>query len=169
MKRALIEQLSDWKTDPARKPILLRGIVNPKFFKIILSDIGLMQAVLDYDCKPWILEPEKAAADFGSVVEAFIGQEILAYSPPDQKKELYYWAREKRGSSAEVDYVVEIKGKIVPVEVKAGKSSALKSMFLFLKEKPSSQYGYHFSQLNFSTGRNILKFPLYAVHKALSQ
>jgi len=35
----------------------LAAEVNPKFFKIILSDIGLMQAVLEYDCKLWILEP----------------------------------------------------------------------------------------------------------------
>ncbi len=147
----------------------LAAEINPKFCKVILSDIGLMQAMLEYDCRNWILEPEKAATDFGAAVEAFVGQEILAYSPPDRKKKLYYWAREKRGSSAEVDYVAELKGNVVPVEVKAGRSSALKSMNLFLKEKPSSPYGLHFSQLNFSPGKTIHKVPLYAVFKALLQ
>ena len=45
-----------------------------------------MQSMLGYDTKGWILELEKAAADFGAVVESFIGQEILAYSSTDQKK-----------------------------------------------------------------------------------
>ncbi len=144
----------------------LAAEINPKFCKVILSDIGLMQAMLTYDCKSWILEPEKAAADFGSVVESFVGQEILAYSAPDQKQNLYYWAREKRGSTAELDYVAELHGDVIPIEVKAGRLSALRSMNLFLKEKSSSPYGLLFSQLNFSAGQTIRNYPLYSVFKA---
>ncbi|MCP4750120.1 MAG: ATP-binding protein [Proteobacteria bacterium] len=144
----------------------LAAEINPKLCKVILSDIGLMQAMLDYDCKSWILEPEKAATDFGAVVESFVGQEILAYSSPDQKCGLFYWAREKRGSSAEVDYVAELRGEVVPIEVKAGRSSALKSMNLFLEEKSSSPYGLHFSQKNFSSGQTVRNYPLYSVFKA---
>lgn len=143
----------------------LAAEINPKFCKVILSDVGLMQSMLEYDTKGWILEPEKAAVDFRAVVESFVGQEILAYSSTDQKKSLFYWARDKRGSSAEVDYVVEVGGDVVPVEVKAGRSSALKSMSLFLKEKPSSTYGLLFSQQNFLFRHSIRRYPLYAVSK----
>ncbi len=143
----------------------LAAEINPKFSKVILSDVGLMQSMLEYDAKGWILEPEKAAANFGAVVESFVGQEILAYSSTDQKKSLFYWARDKRGSSAEVDYVVELEGDVVPIEVKAGRSSALKSMSLFLKEKPSSTYGLLFSQHNFLFSHPIRRYPLYAVSK----
>jgi len=143
----------------------LAAEINPKFFKAILSDIGLMQAMLEYNPKNWILEPEKAAVNFGALVESFVGQEILAYSSPDLKSSLFYWAREKRGSSAEVDYVIELNGAVVPIEVKAGRSSSYKSMSLFLKEKPSSPYGIHFSQQNFSSNQIVRKIPLYAVFK----
>ena len=143
----------------------LAAEINPKFSKVILSDVGLMQSMLGYDIKAWILEPEKAAADFGAVVESFVGQEILAYSSTDQKKSLFYWARDKRGSSAEVDYVIQLGSDVVPIEVKAGRSSALKSMSLFLKEKPSSTYGLLFSQQNFLFRHPIRRYPLYAVSK----
>ena len=143
----------------------LAAEINPKFNKVILSDVGLMQSMLGYDTKGWILEPKKAAADFGAVVESFVGQEILAYSSTDQKKSLFYWARDKRGSSAEVDYVIQLGSDVVPIEVKAGRSSALKSMSLFLKEKPSSTYGLLFSQQNFLFRHPIRRYPLYAVSK----
>jgi len=47
----------------------------------------------------------------------------------------FYWAREKRGSAAEVDYVISQGREIIPVEVKAGKTGTLKSLHLFLREK----------------------------------
>ena len=48
--------------------------------------------------------------------------------------ELFYWARDARGSSAEVDYLAVRGGKIHPVEVKSGESGSLRSLHLFLKE-----------------------------------
>ena len=39
-------------------------------------------------------------------MEAFIGQKILAYQDPGSPGELFYWHREERSSSAEVDYVI---------------------------------------------------------------
>ncbi len=149
--------------------IPLAGEINPLFFKAIMSDIGLMQSMLDVDSGKWILQQEQAATNFGAVIEAFVGQELLAYAPPDQKKELFYWARQKRGSTAEVDYVTELKGQVIPIEVKAGKSYALKSMELFLNEKQHSPYGIHFSPKNFSFKSKIRQYPLYAVRKAITQ
>lgn len=147
----------------------LAGESNPLFFKVIMSDIGLMQTMLNIDTGRWILQQEQVATNFRAVVEAFVGQEMLAYAPADQKKELFYWARQKRGSTAEVDYVTEIKDQVIPIEVKAGKSYALKSMELFLNEKQHSPYGIHFSPKNFGFKSKIRQFPLYAVRKALVQ
>lgn len=50
--------------------------------------------------------------------EQFIGQEICSNSNFKREK-LYYWARDKRGSSAEVDYMIEKTHGVIPVEVKA--------------------------------------------------
>ena len=55
--------------------------------------------------------------------------------------ELFYWAREARGSSAEVDYLAVRAGKILPVEVKSGAAGALRSLHLFLKEYSNCPMG----------------------------
>jgi uncharacterized protein len=75
---------------------------------------------------------------------------------------LYYWQREKRGSSAEVDYLMEQDGKIIPVEVKSGGSGKMQSLNLFMEEKQSS-YGIRISLENFSRYDKIQVVPLYAI------
>jgi len=49
--------------------------------------------------------------------------------------ELYYWNREQRSSSSEVDYLLARGTQVLPVEIKAGKAGALKSLHVFAAEK----------------------------------
>ena len=49
--------------------------------------------------------------------------------------DLFYWNREKRGSAAEVDYLLPMEAQVLPVEVKAGKTGTLRSLHVFLQEK----------------------------------
>ena len=58
----------------------------------------------------------------GTIVEAFVGQEILAYSQAFQKKMFYFWQKENRTAQAKVDYVIQIQNQIIPVEAKSGKT-----------------------------------------------
>jgi hypothetical protein len=55
--------------------------------------------------------------------------------------ELYYWNREQRSSSSEVDYLLARGTQVLPVEIKAGKAGALKSLHVFAAEKRSSSGG----------------------------
>ena len=48
---------------------------------------------------------------------------------------LYYWLREKKSSSAEIDFLLPFHGNIIPIEVKAGSTGSLKSLHYFLHEK----------------------------------
>ena len=48
---------------------------------------------------------------------------------------MYYWNREKKSSSAEVDYLIPVNNVVIPVEVKAGASGSLKSLQVFISEK----------------------------------
>jgi len=50
---------------------------------------------------------------------------------------LYYWNRENPRTSSEVDYLFQIDGKIIPVEIKAGTTGSLKSLHVFASEKRS--------------------------------
>lgn len=69
------------------------------------------------------------------MAEQFIGQHLQGLLADSPNRELSYWLREGRATNAEVDYVAAVDGQIVPVEVKAGASHALKSLHQFVAEK----------------------------------
>ena len=66
-----------------------------------------------------------------------MAQELTAL----QNRELYYWAREERGSSAEVDYLLRKHGDVYPIEVKSGEGGTMRSMHLLLKAYPGIKQG----------------------------
>jgi uncharacterized protein len=100
----------------------------------------------------------------GALVEQFVGQELLSIVPGFLPGELYYWAREKPGSQAEVDYVINIDDTILPVEVKSGKTGSLRSIHVFLKKKQLS-LGIRLSLKPLALKDNILSVPLYMIHE----
>src|SRR3990167_8366988 len=141
----------------------LGGASNPEHFKTIMLDVALTEALLGQTNEEWILHPNESAINRGNITEAFVGQEILAYSTPLLRKDLYYWHKDSRSSQAEVDYVVNINHHIIPIEVKASKGSTLKSMHSFLESHPHAPYGIRISAHNYSVYKNIHSYPLYAV------
>ena len=75
------------------------------------------------------------------MAEQFVGQEMLV----SQSADLYYWSRQAKSSTAEVDYLAVIEGSIVPVEVKSGPSGRLRSLHLLLESLPDCERAYVFS------------------------
>lgn len=71
----------------------------------------------------------------GTTIEHLVGQELLA-SQFNILSSLNFWAREKKTSQAEVDYVYPFEGQLIPIEVKSGKDGSLKSLHLFMDEAP---------------------------------
>jgi predicted AAA+ superfamily ATPase len=140
---------------------------NPENFKINFLDVGLSQSILGADRSSWILEPDVHFANKGQVTEAFVGQEFLAYSLADKKGELFYWNREARSSNAEVDYLLQKKDHILPIEVKSGSPGHLKSLQLFLQTHNGSPQGIRFSSQNFAIDNHIHSYPLYTVFKLI--
>jgi hypothetical protein len=143
---------------------------NPDKFKPIFVDIALTQTILGLESKNWILNPSQAFANQGAIAEAFVGQELLAYSDSSAAMHLYYWQRETRSSQAEVDYLLSKDGNIIPIEVKSSAGTSLKSLHLFMQSRSQiSPYGVRFSTLNYSTFDNVRSYPLYAVAGLLQQ
>jgi len=138
---------------------------DPSDFKLLFLDVGLCQALLGLDLKAWFLNPLQAFANKGALVEAFVGQELLAYSYQTRKSSLFYWRRNAPSSQAEIDYVIQHQEHIIPIEVKNGLGTTLKSMHLFLESHPQSPYGIRFSTQNYSVHEKIHSYPLYAVVK----
>ena len=71
----------------------------------------------------------------GTMIEHIAGQELLArqYSALHG---LNFWIREKNTAVAEIDYIYQYKGKLIPVEVKSGADGRLRSLHLFMDMAP---------------------------------
>lgn len=143
--------------------IPLGAHVDPQCYKVIFLDIALGQALLGLDLEAWFLNPMQQFINKGEIIEAFVGQELLAYANPHAKSQLYYWQRNAPSSSAEIDYLMQSGEKIIPIEVKSGSGTTLKSMHLFLESHPQTLFGIRFSAQNYSKQDNLQSFPLYAV------
>lgn len=142
----------------------LAAETNPRYRKLMIFDTGIYQRFLRLDLTHLLLDEKIEQINKGALAEMFVGTELVKSQNNRLPTELYYWQREKGGSTAEVDYVILCGQEIVPVEVKAGTKGAMQSMFLFLEEK-QRPYGIRCSMENFGKFQNIKIYPLYAAGK----
>ncbi len=114
----------------------LQSQIKSKVQKLLYLDIGMLQTALKVDPLLFFRE-DLTLLHSGALAEQFVGQELIAYANPYDRMQLHFWEREKRDSSAEVDYVLPLGSHIIPIEVKAGPTGKLRSIYVFLEEKKS--------------------------------
>jgi predicted AAA+ superfamily ATPase len=149
------------------KGIPLGSDVNYKMFKALLHDNGIFQQLSGLRLSELLIANNIDLLNKGNIAEAFAGIEMIKYANVYEKRQLYYWHREKRGSSAEVDYLIEYQGQVIPIEVKSGSSGKMQSMNRFITEK-KSDFGIRLSLENFSAYDKIRVVPLYAISNLFS-
>ncbi len=137
--------------------------VDFDIFKVIYLDVALCQVILGADISIWFLRPLEGFENRGEIAEAFVAQELLCYSSPMIKAELNFWKRKEKNSSAEVDYLIQRREQILPIEVKSGHGTTLRSLRLFLESHPKSPFGIRFSALDYSFIDGLDSRPLYSV------
>lgn len=153
----------------------LGATVDDKRFKVLFLDVGLMSTAVGLNLLDFEQAEDIMLVNSGVVCEQFVGQHLLYSQPCYKEPSLYYWIREKKNTSAELDYIISEGNSIIPIEVKAGKSGTLKSLHIFLREK-HKDFGIRLnsdqpSTLNtmtaISDGNNVsytlLSLPLYLV------
>lgn len=69
----------------------------------------------------------------GDIAEHIVGQELLGSSVTFGEKRLF-WVRDAKNSQAEVDFLIRYKSHLLPIEVKMGDNSKLRSLHLFMDE-----------------------------------
>jgi predicted AAA+ superfamily ATPase len=136
--------------------------VDEKKFKVFFFDIGIAHRILGLDLTEWVTQPLEVEL-FGFIAEQLVAQELVAYSDPSQKAELYYWHNESASSNAEVDFITIHKKMILPIEVKSKIKGGMKSLNVFLSKHPKSPYGIKISEGIFSKHGQLLEIPLYGV------
>lgn len=159
----------------AANGIPLGAEINDKFVKYIFLDSGLLLRLLGLENANGNSEMSKliligTASDLvnkGHITEMVAGLELLKYNTPAQRHDLYYWQNLSRGAQAEVDYVIVKDMKVVPIEVKAGTSGSMKSMYQFMSDK-NLEYGIRTSLENFGALDKVDIIPLYALSNILN-
>jgi uncharacterized protein len=69
----------------------------------------------------------------GKILEHLVGQELLT-TTFEPLHHLNFWTREKKSSQAEMDYVINWKSRLIPIEVKSGATGKLKSLHAYMEE-----------------------------------
>jgi hypothetical protein len=105
---------------------------DERHFKPLFLDVGLVNRMCGLDL---VGAEELITVNEGALAEQFVGQQLLSAAPAFEDPQLFYWGREARNANAEVDFVISRHQDILPVEVKAGKTGTLRSLFQFLVEK----------------------------------
>lgn len=129
----------------------LKAYAKEDFFKLYLSDIGILTSLLEIQFSEILLNENFMFK--GAIVENYVAQSFIA-----NNISLYYW---NSGNKAEVDFLLYNKDGIIPVEVKAGDNTQAKSLRIYM-EKYNPKYAIRISTKNFGFSNNIKSIPLYA-------
>lgn len=136
--------------------IPLSSAANAAWFKVYLSDIGLLRkrSGLSYQT---VLENHELYTRFkGAFAENYVMNELVV-----QEFQPYFW---RSGNTAEIDFLAEKDNSIIPIEVKAADNTQAKSYGFFCK-KYSPETGFKMSLKNI--GENLtsrtrtVSLPLY--------
>ncbi len=139
----------------------LRSLIHANRFKLLFLDIGLVSSAVQYDPQ-LMMNNNLLAVNRGALTEQFVGQELLVNQDCYQDADVYYWSRDARGSTAEIDYVIQAGSQIIPIEVKSGSTGRMKSLHMFMAERQCA-LGIRVSALPFSHHQNIASIPFYLV------
>ncbi|MBD3278460.1 MAG: AAA family ATPase [Candidatus Aegiribacteria sp.] len=100
--------------------------------KLLFVDSGLLMHLMGAHWET-IGTEDLNSAFRGILAEQCIGQAIAA-NHRDRFPALRFWARDKRGSSAEVDFLLQQGDRLIPVEVKSGATGRLRSVHRFMED-----------------------------------
>ena len=120
------------KVGRVEKPTLpLNAYADMDVFKLFLLDIGLLNALARLDPKI-LLEKNNILTEFkGALTEQFVAQQLKI------SHDLYYWTASN--ATAEIDFLIQSRNDIIPMEVKAEENLKSKSLKVFTeKYKPNT-------------------------------
>ncbi len=104
--------------------------------KVLFLDSGLVNYQLGIQM-PYLKADDLCNIYKGVMAEHIVGLELRKLFGQSNKR-LLFWVRDKNQSSAEVDYIVQITGTPVPIEVKLGKTGRLRSLHQFMDQSEAT-------------------------------
>ena len=119
--------------------------VTPRI-KPFAGDIGLYQAMSALPVDAILHEEDLLNTYNGALAEQFVAQELSAALGGNEP---HWWKRDAKNAQAEVDFMVALNGRVLPIEVKSGPSGRLRSVHQLLREFPSVMDALVFSSAPF--------------------
>ena len=140
-----------YKVEQIRKP--LENYRDIDTFKIYVSDLGLLCAKKDLLANDILYMSEELNDFKGGMVENYVNVQLTI-----NEYNTYYWESQR---GAEIDFVIQREGKLIPIEVKSADNTRAKSLKVYMETyKPA--YAIKLSAKNFGFEDNKKTVPLYA-------
>ncbi len=148
-------------TRVAKPGMPLKAYEDTGAFKLFTVDVGLLGAMGDIDAKT-IINGNAIFEEFkGALTEQYVMQQLVV----QRDMAIFYWSSE--GSQAELDFLVQLNGQVVPVEVKAEENLRAKSLRVFC-QKFTPSLAVRTSMSDFRKEEWLTNIPLYAVSEIAS-
>lgn len=146
-----------YKINRVNKPDFpLRAYQDFAAFKLFIVDVGLLGAMTRLSPKI-ILDGNKLFEEFkGALTEQYVLQQLI--TNPDN--DIFYWTSEK--ATSEIDFLIQMDDRIIPLEVKAEENLQAKSLRYFVG-KYKIEKGVRTSMANYRVQDWVVNFPLYNI------
>jgi uncharacterized protein len=136
--------------------IPLKAYEDYNAFKLFIADVGLLGAMGDIDVRT-LLEGNTIFEEFkGALTEQYVLQQLATIAD----LVIYYWSAER--STAEIDFIIQHSGEVIPIEVKAEENLQAKSLKTFC-QKYLPKTAIRTSMSDFRKEDWLTNVPLYAI------
>ncbi len=140
-----------YKIEQIKKP--LENYRDIDSFKIYVSDLGLLAAKKDLSANDVLYMVEELNDFKGGMAENYVNVQLTINGYLT-----YYWESER---GAEIDFIIQREGKLIPIEVKSADNTKAKSLKIFM-EAFNPDYAIKLSAKNFGFEDGKKSVPLYA-------
>lgn len=138
-------------TDP-KMP--LKAYEDVSAYKLFLLDVGLLGAMTEIDVRS-LLENDKLFNDYnGAITEQYVLQEFKTLGDLP----VFYWANNR----AELDFVIQLRNEVIPVEAKATINLQAKSLKSF-RQKYEPKTSIRTSLADYEENNGLFNIPLYDI------
>lgn len=146
-----------YKVERVKKPDFpLRAYQDFSAFKLFVLDVGLLGAMSRLNAKV-ILEGDRMFEEFKeALTEQYVLQQLIVH----EENDIFYWSAEK--GTGELDFLIQMDDKIVPIEVKAEENLQAKSLRSFV-QKYDMKYAVRTSMSDYREQDWMVNYPLYDV------
>lgn len=132
----------------------LKAYEDVSAYKLFLLDVGLLGAMTDLDVRS-LLENDKLFNDYnGAITEQYVLQEFKTL----QDLPIFYWTSNR----AELDFIIQYKNNIIPVEAKATVNLQAKSLKSF-RQKYEPTISIRTSLADYEENQGLYNIPLFDI------